>query len=474
MSLILSRPPPPVERASPLERGRAIGDNGVMLRFLHGRREWLRLGLGGLLAPAALAATPTRAKSVLIVYAGGGQSHLDTWDPKPDAPAEIRGIFKPIATSVPGTRFCEHMPRIARLAHKFAVVRSMSHDDLDHGSACYWALTGHPHARKSSNPTPKPADMPTMGAIVRRLRPAGALPYTAAHINGPLLAPEILSAGQHAGLLGRGCDPLVVGDVTGGVPELAALEPRGELPAVRLSRRRSLLESLEHHAGDDPLRRQAHALLGSSAARAAFDLTREPMAVREKYGMHRSGQAVLLARRLVEAGVPYVVAFYHPSIRGQDKEPDDTDAYGWDTHNDVFEALRDRLLPRFDRTFAALIEDLDQRGLLDSTLVVCMGEFGRAPLVALEKTFAGSTPGRKHWAGAYSIALAGAGVRGGKVIGATDRRGAYPTTPAYTPADVAATVFDAIGIDPAGHYRDALDRPYQVSDGKVISELYRA
>src|SRR5262249_50887464 len=159
---------------------------------------------------------------------------------KPDATAEVRGLFKTIRTSVPGTLFCEHMPRLASVAHKFAVVRSMAHDDLDHGSACYLALTGHFHARKSSNPIPKPTDMPTMGAIIRRLRPAGRLPYTAAHINGPLLAPELISAGQQAGFLGRAHEPLVVGDVTEGVEELAALNPRTDLPPVRLSRRRSL------------------------------------------------------------------------------------------------------------------------------------------------------------------------------------------------------------------------------------------
>ncbi|MGL4550692.1 MAG: DUF1501 domain-containing protein, partial [Gemmataceae bacterium] len=409
-----------------------------------------------------------------ILFAGGGQSQIDTWDPKPDAPAEVRGAFRSIATRVPGVRFCEHMPRIAARADRLAVVRSMSHDDLDHGSACYAALTGHFHARKSSNPDPKPTDMPTMGAIVRRLRAAGRLPYTAAHVNGPLLAPELLSAGQHAGFLGQGCEPLVVADPSDvGLDDLV---PRPELPPVRVSRRRSLLESLDRYRrtlGDaDELRRQAHAVLDNPHVRHAFDLGQEPRAVRERYGLHRSGQGCLLARRLVEAGVPYVVAFYHPSIRGQDKALDDTDAYGWDTHNDIFDALGGRLLPRFDATFAALLDDLGQRGLLESTLVVCMGEFGRAPLVALERTFAGSSPGRKHWGAAYSIALAGAGVRGGQVVGATDRRGAYPTTPPFSPADVSATVFDALGYDPAGQFRDALDRPWRIAEGKVMGELY--
>ncbi|MBY0227697.1 MAG: DUF1501 domain-containing protein, partial [Gemmataceae bacterium] len=237
----------------------------------------------------------------------------------------------------------------------------------------------------------------------------------------------------------------------------------------RLSRRRSLLEALDRQR--DPFRAEAHRLLDDPRTRAAFDLSKEPAKVRESYGLHRSGQACLLARRLVEAGVPYVVAFYHPSIRGQDKD-DSTDAYGWDTHNDIFDALGTHLLPRFDRTFSALLLDLEQRGLLDSTLVVCMGEFGRAPLVALEKTFAGSTPGRKHWAGAYSVVFAGAGVRGGKVVGASDKRGAYVSTPPQSPADAAATMLSALGVDPAGQFRDALDRPYPVCEGKPIRELH--
>jgi hypothetical protein len=452
------------------------------------RREWLRLGtLGGLGLTSPLASAPRlpgmgKAKSVLIVFAGGGQSQIDTWDPKPDAPAEVRGVFRSIPTSVPGVRLCEHMPRLAARADRYTLVRSMSHDDLDHGSACYLALTGHFHPRKSSNPDPKPTDTPTLGAVVRRVLPGGKLPYQAVHLNGPLLAPEIVSVGQNGGLLGRAYEPLMLGDVRDGVQELAALSPRSELPGMRVDHRRGLLGSLDRYARRlendralldlDVSRRQAHALLSASGSRDAFDLSREPMRVRERYGLHRSGQACLLARRLVEAGVPYVTAFYSPSIRGQDKEPTQTDAYGWDTHNDVFDALRDHLLPRFDRTFSALLDDLEQRGLLETTLVVCMGEFGRAPLVALEKTFAGSSPGRKHWGAVYSIVMAGAGVTRGKVLGASDRLGAYPATVAYSPADVAATIFSALGIDPAGHFRDALDRPYAIGEGKVMRGVY--
>jgi hypothetical protein len=464
-----------------------------MLRLVD-RREWLRLGIlagaagfaGRLPAespnPQHTRKRAVKPKSVLIVFASGGQSQIDTWDPKPSAPTEIRGLFKSIPTRTPGVRLCEHMPKLAALSHRYAIIRSMSHDDLDHGSACYAALTGHFHPRKSSNPIPKPTDFPTLGAIVRRVRPRGPLPYTAAHLNGPMIAPELVSAGQYGGFLGRAYEPLQIGDVRESATELAGLDPREDLPAVRLDRRRTLLENIDRYRktlAEDPAlmdmsirRRQAYELLAVPQTRTAFDLTREPRSIRERYGLHRAGQSCLLARRLIEAGVPYVVTFFPTSIRGQDKDPDDGDAYGWDTHNDVFEALKEHLLPRFDATFSVLLQDLEQRGLLESTLVLCMGEFGRAPLVALEKTFAGSSPGRKHWAAVYSIVAAGGGVRGGKVLGSSDKIGAYPASPSWSPADVSATIFDALGIDPEGFYRDALDRPVRVSEGRVLRPLY--
>jgi len=460
-----------------------------LLRFIDStltRREWLRIGtLAGLgltaPAPAGQRHSPGfgKAKSVLIIFASGGQSQLDTWDPKPDAPEEVRGIFHTIATRTAGVRVCEHLPKLARLSDRYCLLRTISHDDLDHGSACYLALTGRFHPRKSSNPPPRPDDYPTMAAVVRRMRHDVKLPYPAVHLNGPLLVPEVVSPGQYGGLLGRAYEPLTLGDVRDSAAELRGLEPRDDLPAVRVDRRRSLLANLEGYrrkldadADVSARRKQAHDLLSAPGTRAAFDLSREPQRLRERYGTHRAGQACLLGRRLVEAGVPYVTVFFNTSVRGQDKTPDDTDSYGWDTHNDVFDALKDHLLPRFDSTFAALLEDLEQRGLLETTLVVCMGEFGRAPLVALEKTFAGSSPGRKHWAATYSIVMAGAGVRGGMVLGASDRRGAYPATTAYSPCDVAATVFSALGIDPEGHYRDALDRPFQTSEGRPIRAVY--
>jgi hypothetical protein len=467
-----------------------------VLRFLAdspgpiSRREWLRVGsLGGLglaALPARAGTAPTpgfgKARSVLIVFASGGQSQLDTWDPKPAAPAEVRGAFRPIRTTVPGLHVCEHLPHVARLAHLYTVLRSVSHDDLDHGSACYLALTGQFHPRKSSNPPPRPSDYPTLAAVLKRVRPADGLPYTAAHVNGPLLVPDEVSPGQYGGFLGRSSEPLLVGDVTRQAGALRGVGAPPELPPVRLARRRALLRSLEGYRRDlerDPaalgrnaLLRQAYDLLAAPHFRRAFDLSREPVALRRRYGLHRSGQACLLGRRLVEAGVPLVTVFFNHTIRGQDHDPGHTDSYGWDTHNDIFEALKIHSLPRFDQSFAALLEDLQARGLLDTTLVVCMGEFGRAPLVAREKRFAGSSPGRKHWAAVYSIVLAGAGVARGAVVGGSDRHGAYPVSHALGPGDVAATLFAALGIDPAGHYHDPHGRPYRIAEGRPIQALY--
>jgi hypothetical protein len=454
------------------------------------RRAWLQFGglaalgalLGGTRAAANLAAGFGRARSLLVVWTGGGMSQLETWDPKPDAPAEIRGAFQPITSAVPGTLLGEHLPRIARLADRYCIVRTLAHDDVDHGSATYLSLTGHFHAQKSSNPPPRPTDRPAVGAMLHRVRPASDFPCSAIHVNGPLLAPQLPSPGQFAGLLGRGCEPLVLGDVSQGQGIMPGLDALPDVPEVRVGERRALLDAIDgFRSGAASERalldmnqsyRDAYNFLGSAAGRGAFDLSREPLSVRERYGLHRSGQACLLARRLVEVGVPFVTVFFNHNIRGQDRDPDDTDVYGWDTHNDIFEALQHHLLPRFDQSFAALLTDLEQRGLLEQTLVVCMGEFGRAPLVALEPRFAGATPGRRHWASVYSIVLAGAGVARGGVVGASDRHAAYPRSRAYAPSDVIATMFHALGIDPSGHYRDPEGRPYSLCDGAPIGEIY--
>ena len=421
-----------------------------------------------------------RAKSVLVVVASGGQSQLETFDPKPDSPLEVRGQFGAIETTVPGTFLCEHLPRLAKLAHRYAIVKSMSHDDLDHGSALYLTLTGQYHQRLSSNPPPRETDHPFFGSVLEQARPASKFLRTSVLINGSALVPFEPGPGQFAGLLGRRFDSLVIGDVTTGQPAIPGLERLDNVDSKRHALRQQLLQELEQHKlpaaqptiDMQTLYQQAYEMLDRPTARQALDLEAEPPAIRDRYGRHRSGQACLLARRLVEAEVPLVTVMWNHSNRGQDKYPDDAEQFGWDTHNDIFEVLGRSLLPRFDQSFSALLEDLDQRGLLETTLVVCMGEFGRAPVVALESKFAGASPGRKHWSAAYSIVVAGAGVRGGSTIGATDRHAAYPVSTKYSPWDVTATIFHALGIDPASHFFDSLNRPYPISSGQSIATLW--
>lgn len=458
------------------------------------RREWMRIGgLSGLGLAAGVgshlgrAATVGpgfgKAKSVIIVYANGGQSQLEMWDPKPDAPLEIRGEFRTIRSAVPGLFLGEHLPQLARLADRYTIVRSVSHDDLDHGSATYQALTGRAHPQKSSNPPPRPSDFPTLGAVLKRVKPAASFPYTAAHLNGPALVPVLEGPGQNAGFLGREFEPLVIGDVTEGTSGLPNLDLPADLPTVRLGARRSLLGAIDDSLQrwhDNPslkamnvLYRQAYELLDSPRCRQAFDLAAEPETLRDQYGRDRSGQACLLARRLTEAGVPLVTVFFNQSARGQDQAPGVTDAYGWDTHNDIFEALKTHLLPRFDRSFAALLLDLEARGMLDETLVVCMGEFGRAPRVALEASFAGRSPGRKHWANVYSVVLAGAGVARGGVFGQSDRIAGHAVADRVGPWDLTATILASLGVDPAAEYSDPLDRPVPRSVGQPIHRLFQ-
>ena len=455
------------------------------------RRHWLQFTSGlwlGMLGRGASGGETTgapgfgRAKSVLFVVANGGQSQLDTWDPKPLAPAEIRGEFQAIPTRVPGTQICEHLPRVAGLADRYALVRSMSHEDLDHGSALYLTLTGRYHARKSSNPLPSPNDWPTYGAVVKRLFGSRDSFDAAVTLNGPAQIPIEIGAGQNAGFLGTEHNPLLLGDVTAEAAVLPGLVALDDVSLQRRGLRDHLLRQLEQSSPAQPstprwrdydiLSGRARELLDQPQVRYAFDLERESPETRRRYGLDRSGQSCLLARRMVEAGIPWVTLFWNHTGRGQDLAPDTTTEYGWDTHNDIFMALRTQLLPRFDLSLSALIEDLDQRGLLETTLLVVAGEFGRAPLVALERNFAGASPGRKHWGFCYSVLCAGAGVQPGQVIGASDSRGAYPVTEKYGPWDLAATMYSALGIDPAGHFTDRFDRPLGVSEGRVIESLY--
>lgn len=423
-----------------------------------------------------------KAKSVLTIFAHGGQSQIDMWDPKPHAPDHVRSIFQPIQTAVTGVHFTEDMPGLASIADKFTVVRSMAHADLDHGSAAYLSFTGRYHTRLSSNPPPRPSDMPAIGSILKYLPVDSQFPYSSVYVNGPALVPLEPGPGQYGGLLGKSHDPLFVHDPSDDEIAIPGLSHKTVLAETqmrerlrlrdRLNLRNNVLGESQKVKETERLYGEAVEMLSSPEIISAFDLGQESGRMREAYGTYRSGQSCLLGRRLIEAGVPYVNVIFNHTNRGQDGAPDEIEEYGWDTHNDIFNALHKYLVPRFDRTVTTLINDMDNRGLLDSTLVIIMSEFGRAPLIAREPNFPGNNAGRKHWANAYSIALAGAGVKRGAVIGATDRLGGEVVTDRYAPWDLTATVFNALGIPVDTHFTDPLDRPLPVTTGKPIEALY--
>ncbi|MBH56430.1 MAG: hypothetical protein CMJ82_04500 [Planctomycetaceae bacterium] len=425
-----------------------------------------------------------KAKSVLTIFAHGGQSQIDMWDPKPNAPDHVRSIFRPIQTALSGVHFTEDMPGIASVADRMTVIRSMAHADLDHGSAAYLSFTGRYHSRLSSNPPPRPTDMPAIGSVLNYLPLDKEFPYSSIYVNGPALVPLEPGPGQYGGLLGKQNDPLFVENPASGeiaIPGLShktVLKEQQMRERLRLQERLNLQSKLPAEAESIRHTRrlylEAVEMLSSPEVISAFDLSQESVKTREAYGDYRSGQSCLLGRRLVEAGVPYVNVIFNHTNRGQDVAPKEIEEYGWDTHNDIFNALHQYLVPRFDQTISTLIKDLDDRGLLDTTLVVIMSEFGRAPLIAPEPNFPGNNAGRKHWANAYSIALAGAGVQRGAVIGATDRLGGEVVADRYAPWDVTATIFNALGITVDTHYLDPVARPLPITTGTPIEALYKS
>jgi hypothetical protein len=397
---------------------------------------------------------------------------------KPDAPAEVRGEFRPARTTVPGTLVCEHLPRLARLAHRFALIRSMSHRLSNHNPAGYYALTGAvPDSGDAFDVRPRPEDYPNPGAVVARLTPGRrAVPpfvQLAPPVVGDLAIPM---PGRGAGFLGASWDPLAVtADPNRPRLEVEGLGLPAEVSPGRLGRRRSLLRAVDGalaRLGDRPeverldrLSRQAFALVTSAEARRAFALHDEPAALRDRYGRHTPGQSLLLARRLVEAGLPLVTVYWGGPLNS----PDDF----WDTHKNNIAKQRDRLLPEFDQCLSALLEDLDQRGLLATTLVVSMSEFGRTPRLGQETGDNGTdATGRDHWPRCYSILLAGGGVRGGAVVGRSDRHAAVPAERPTAPEDVLATLYHALGIDPATEISDRLGRPVPLTRGEPVRELF--
>jgi hypothetical protein len=461
----------------------SIRGDGVRLCDGINRREVLRiggLGFTGLmwsdfLRSRALASSRNhkksaggfgKAKACILVFNYGGPSHLESWDPKPDAPKEIRGEFRPIATSVPGLTISEHLPRLARIANRYTVVRSVSHRDNDHAIGAYLALTGYSHPKNAIlgiEPAASAQDLPSLGSVVSKLRPANKSIFSYVTLGDLRHFGNNDSLGQNAGCLGRAYDPFTVpflrpmnGELDFGITQVMAAANTRDI-----GERRSLREQLDHVAplleatadsrSFDGFSRRALELLSSPASREAFNLGKEPPHVRDFYGPTPFARNCLLARRLVEAGVPLVTVY---SFGNRD----------WDTHSANFSTLKDTLLPPTDRGLSALLEDLSNRGLLDETLVVWMSDMGRTPRINREA-------GRDHWSFCYSILLAGGGIRGGHVYGSSDRAAAYPSTNPVSPADVAATIYHCLGVDPQAHFSDQQGRPLLVSSGQPLHAL---
>jgi hypothetical protein len=404
-----------------------------------------------------------RADHCIVVFLNGGPSHLDMWDMKPDAPAEIRGEFRPTATTVPGVQLCEHLPRLARQIHRCSLVRSVHHRvNNSHAAAVYCALTGHDRGEQGGGA--KPTDHPAVGSVlgVRRPPRTPMVPY--------VLLPFITKEGAggppqpgfFGGWLGRRHDPLaVLRDPNApdfGVPELA---PALDVPSARLADRHGLLDALAPSASAGPAaefdatRQKAFDLLTAPAMQRAFRLSDEPDRVRDAYGRNVYGQSVLLARRLVEAGSRLACISWAPDANAT-----------WDTHSGNFNKLKGNLLPALDAAVPSLIEDLAVRGLLERTLVVVMGEFGRTPKVNK------SQGGRDHWNHCYGLLLAGGGLRAGYVHGSSDAIGARPGSQPVTPADVVATLYHCLGLPADLELQDSQGRSSQlVPWGEVIPEL---
>jgi len=467
------------------------------------RREWLRVGglsafglsMPALLSqrraaaqgPAAHSSAMRRertqraaAKSCILLCQLGGPPQHETWDPKPDAPREIRGDLGWIRSAVPGLLVGELMPRVARLTDRVAVLRAMSTGDHAHSTSGYTMLTGVPHSPRGVEGAKPgaPNDWPCVGGVMtdlrrRQRRDRGAGNRQGRGLPAAITLPEVAAndggktwPGQDAGFLGRPADPwLLTCDPSKPDFHVPGASLPGDLSPLRFQRRETLLAQLDRHLRDhessealeqqDHWHQQAFDLLSSARSGEAFDLDREPERIRDRYGRDRYGQSVLLARRLVEAGVSLVQV---NTVRIPDAP-----SSGWDTHIKNTETLK-HLMPRFDRTFSALLEDLEFRGLLDETLVVWMGEMGRTPRI-------NARGGRDHWGTVFSVVLAGGGVQGGAVHGASDRLGAHPVRGRVGPADLTATLFHCLGFDLGETILDPSGRPRAISSGRVIQEI---
>lgn len=436
------------------------------------RRELLQVGFSGYLGLGlthfqqreAVANQPQgKAKSVIFVFQTGAPSHQDIWDLKPSAPTEVRGEYLPVDTNVPGIQVGPHIPRLAKIANKLAIIRSMSHSLPSHEHGTHWMLTGINDNPIGATHMASRNDWPCYASGVQYLHPrADGLP------TGVMLPTYLHNGygfcGQNAGYLGGDFDPWhVTKDPNAADFKIDELNLFPGLTVERFQGRGALLESIDAQRRDldkaasvrdmsSRMQQAANILTSAGKFREAFDIDKEPKENRDRYGRHAFGQSLLLARRLVEAGVPVVQANMGTMNN-------------WDTHGQNFAQLKDRLLPPFDQGLATLISDLDERGLLEQTLVVATGEFGRTPKI-------NENAGRDHWSAVFSAVFAGGGVRGGQVIGASDATASYPATRPYFPADLGATIYSTLGINPESLVYDRLKRPHVLNAGDVIAPLY--
>jgi hypothetical protein len=454
------------------------------------RRQFLRVGGGlavaGFSLPelsASQASAPKsgrtnsagKARSCILIYLLGGPPHQDMFDLKPESPSEIRGPFQPIATRVPALQICELLPKLAGMADQYALVRSVSQRNSNHTPMIYYTLTGRHTARPNEDNDIRPPqreDFPHLGSVVAKFK--AAPPSLPGYIALPELAIRSSLSGEYkrvrtplrggsAGFLGAQYDPLAVSGEPSTAAAIPALGLPPEISAERFEKRASLLQLLDRGSNSTSatkashdLRDQAVAMTGAASRGklAAFSLEDEPAKLRDRYGRHRFGQTMLLARRLAEAGVPMVAIHFNEM----------TVCDGWDTHSKNFEALKTELLPMLDQSLSALLADLNQRGLLDETVVACYGEFGRTPKI-------NANAGRDHWGECSSALLAGGGIRGGAVLGASDKDAAYPVVDRVEPADLQATLYHCLGLSPQQRIYDGLQRPWDITTGSVLKQL---
>jgi hypothetical protein len=459
--------------------------------MLHRRDALLRLGrlgLGALTLPGLLRAERTapavagrggRAKACIYLFLWGGPPQIDLWDMKPDAPQGVRSLFQPVRTNVPGIDVCDQMPLLAQQMDKVAVVRSLTHNSTVHEASVYHMLTGRQNLtlvvpRNQRRRT----DFPFFGSVVSHFTPAGGLP-AAVTLPRPIGHDGVTYAGTYAGFLGPRCDPFEPREAPNS-PEAPAHPTAlaADLDAGRLIARRGLLDLLDDHDRAvqrcpptdalDGCEEQAFRMLASPAARRAFDIDRESPATRDRYGRNEYGESFLLARRLVEAGVRLVSVFWMYFM------PNGRIANVWDNHGGTeglgkitgYAMLKEKYcIPPLDRAYSALVDDLDQRGMLDETLVVTAGEFGRTPKI-------NATQGRDHWGLCQSALLAGGGVRGGQVYGASDAQAAYVKDNPVSPEDLIATIHYALGVPHDGEVHDLDGRPYRACDGAPVTALF--